>query len=97
MLMVDLEGLVLGDELLIDGSPYTGKGMEWAKLTHVSPGSASTYPYKVRLSNGATGQYKAEEIRDRRRPDHVEATIVEIDATHPGFRESLVENARTPR
>ena len=44
MLMIDLEGLVLGDELLIDGSPYTGKGMEWARLTHVSPGSASTYP-----------------------------------------------------
>lgn len=95
--MIDLEGLIVGDELLVDGNSYTGGGNEWARLTRVSPGSASVYPYKVALSNGAEGQYAAREIQGRRRPEHLRAALADVEASSPGHLEKLVADAVWPR
>lgn len=95
--VVDLEGLVYNDELYVDGYAYTGLGFEWAPLTSVAIGDAATYPYKARLSNGATGQYRASEILARRRPPHIAAALEESEAHHPGFLAEMIEQARWPK
>lgn len=92
-----LFGAVKGDELLVDGSAYTGAGEEWAPLVRVAPGSAAVYPYKVRLSNGAEGQYAAREILAVRRPLPLHRTLREIELLHPGQIATLARDCVCPR
>lgn len=94
---VGLGEIIHGDELLVDGRPYTGAGEEWGKFEQTSPGSASVYPLKVRLSNGALGQFKLAEVRAARRPEWLEDAVRESTRHDPGWLEKMQAQARCPR
>lgn len=53
-------------DVKVDASAYTRAGVEWAAVEGVAPGTASVYPVKVRLSNGAPGQFKVSECLEAR-------------------------------
>lgn len=61
--------VVPGDELLVDVNAYTGARVPlWCSVTALSPGSASTFPYKVQVPQHGVGQFKAGEVLGWRRP-----------------------------
>lgn len=49
--------------ILVDTTPYDGKGYCWLPLDHIAPGTASVYPVKARTADGGPGQWRFGEIR----------------------------------
>jgi hypothetical protein len=93
---VPITEIIHGDELLVDGNPYTGAGIEWGTFERTAPGSASVYPLKVRLSNGALGQFKLAEVQAARRPDWLQTAIDEASKHDPGWLGKMQAQARCP-
>lgn len=71
----DRDHLIPGDELLVDVRAYVspspgidGWPLVWCMVKALAAGSASVYPYKVKLPHGGPGQFKATEVLGWRRP-----------------------------
>lgn len=54
-------------ELLVDTSQYGVEGENWCPWVCTSPGTASVYPFKVRIPGRGIGQYHAAEVKEIRR------------------------------
>ena len=84
--MSRLGSYIRGDEVLVSAAQirlydanYNGAD-QWLRVTGIAPGTASVYPIKVEMPNGAPGQLKEAEVLGHRRPD--------------GFRRALDEHVR---
>lgn len=79
----DRDHLIPGDEVLIDVSAYNAQVDEpqWCEVSHLAAGSASVYPYKVRIPGRGEGQYRASEVLAWRRPIAVHQRLLEYAAT----------------
>lgn len=56
----------VGDDVLVDTTPYGVPGYCWCRVTRIAPGSAAVFPIKVQIPSRGEGQYKAIEIADIR-------------------------------
>lgn len=56
----------VGDSILVDCTAYGAPGHHWVPVTKTSYWSASTYPIKVQIPGKGEGQFKPEEVVDRR-------------------------------
>lgn len=74
----DRDWLIPGDELLVDVSAYgwPEPQLRWCAVTKLAPGSASVYPYKVKIPGRGEGQYRASEVLAWRRPLRVHELVV---------------------
>lgn len=78
------DSLARGDLLLVVTTPYSGRpDPEWCVFEYASPGSASVYPYKVRIPGLGIGQYRASEIRAWARPVELHSELAFIRREMP--------------
>lgn len=89
----DWAEVIPGDELLVDVTAYRDggpDGLMWCEAYWPSVGSASVYPYKVRIPDRGSGQYAAAEIHGWRRPVRLHRSVIDAakaaGRAHAGVR-----------